>query len=79
MILPVLIALVVGMLAGAALVVLAIRTTVGQQETALAILKHAYRRTHAHWLHRAKDDPTPVCPCCGWSEREALASRKPTV
>jgi hypothetical protein len=42
-------------------------------EVARAMLKGIYRQSHGHWLQRSETDTTPVCPCCGWSETEALA------
>ncbi len=45
-------------------------------EVALAILKKCYRDTHPHWCQVSKDDKTPVCPCCGWSETESVAGHR---
>lgn len=43
-----------------------------QPEVAREMLKNLYRQSHSHWLQRSRDDAWPVCPCCGWSETEAL-------
>lgn len=39
-----------------------------RQDVAIDLLKGAYRVSHGHWLQVSKDDDTPVCPCCGFSE-----------
>jgi hypothetical protein len=44
------------------------------QEYCRAVLKNIYRNAgHPHWLQVSEADERRVCPCCGWSETEALA------
>ena len=43
-------------------------------DVARSILKSVYRKAHPHWLQRSQDDTRQVCPVCGWSEAETLAS-----
>ena len=38
------------------------------------VLKGFHRQAHPHWLQTSPDDPVRVCPCCGWSETETLAT-----
>lgn len=42
-------------------------------DVARAMLKNVYRHSHGHWLQVSRQNTTPVCPCCGWSETAALA------
>ena len=45
-------------------------------EVAQAMLKSLYRKAHPSWLQVSKEDATRVCPCCGWSDTEGLASEQ---
>ena len=36
-------------------------------ETARDMLQRMYAQSHPHLLQVSLSDPTPVCPCCGWT------------
>lgn len=69
------VALLLGLLLGAVLMVRWYTARARNPEVARAMLQTLYQRAHGHWLARSRHDPTPVCPCCGWSEAEARALR----
>jgi len=67
-----LIGLLIGMAVGASVLARWWIKRLRNPEVARDVLKMAYRTAHPHWLQRDKDDERQVCPCCGWTETEAL-------
>ncbi len=73
------IAFTVGMIVGAAGIARWYFWRLDQPGVAREAIKAMYRRSHPHWLQVSKNDPTRVCPCCGWNETEGLASKDKCV
>ena len=61
-------AFLVGTLAGAVALARWYVWRIRKPEVISEILQNAYRASHPHWLQHAPDDPSRVCPCCGWEE-----------
>lgn len=62
-----------GFVVGFAALFFGMRRAIMHPDATRYILKTAYRASHPHWLQRSDEEPR-VCPCCGWSEQESLAS-----
>lgn len=44
-------------------------------ETVQKTLRDVYARAHPHWLQVGEEDPTRICPTCGWSEKRGAMAR----
>jgi hypothetical protein len=64
-----------GVIAGAVAAVRIYVWRTSDPEVARQMLKTLYRQAHPHWLQKSETDTARVCPCCGWSETEGLASK----
>lgn len=47
----------------------------GKPEVVQKMLRDVYAQAHPHWLQVGKENPTKVCPTCGWSENRGTAAR----
>jgi hypothetical protein len=65
---------IVGVLVGTNGFALWMVLRIRKPEVAVKMLKSAYRSSHLHWLQVSKEDDTPVCPCCGYSEERRKAA-----
>jgi hypothetical protein len=69
-------AFVAGLLIGASALYAWLIVRLNRPETARKVLQTLYTRAHPHFLQRSESDPTPVCPCCGFSEERANEARE---